>query len=53
VGIESVLLPGTLHANPADRLIVATARVHGLCLATHDKRLLAYGREGHVTTVAV
>ena len=29
-------LPATFHADPADRLIVATARAHGIPLATHD-----------------
>jgi len=29
-------LPGTFHGDPADRLIVATARAHRLPLATHD-----------------
>jgi PIN domain nuclease of toxin-antitoxin system len=39
--IEVVLaldaLPRRFHGDPADRLIVATALVHGLALATHDK----------------
>lgn len=30
-------LPAGFHGDPADRLIVATARAHGLPLATHDK----------------
>ncbi len=29
-------LPKHFHGDPADRLIVATARAHGLALATHD-----------------
>jgi PIN domain nuclease of toxin-antitoxin system len=29
-------LPKAFHGDPADRLIVATARAHGLALATHD-----------------
>jgi len=29
-------LPGSFHGDPADRLIVATARAHALPLATHD-----------------
>ena len=29
-------LPPSFHGDPADRLIVATARAHGLPLATHD-----------------
>ena len=30
-------LPMTFHGDPADRLIVATARAHRLPLATHDR----------------
>jgi PIN domain nuclease of toxin-antitoxin system len=33
-------LPVGFHQDPADRLIVATARVHDLPLATHDGRIL-------------
>ena len=29
-------LPAAFHGDPADRMIVATARVHDLLLATHD-----------------
>ena len=32
-------LPATFHGDPADRLIVATARAHRLPLATHDERI--------------
>ncbi len=48
IAIESVLLPDGLHKDPADRLLVATARTHGLVLGTRDARLLAYGKQGHV-----
>jgi PIN domain nuclease of toxin-antitoxin system len=30
-------LPVTFHGDPADRMIVATARTHDLALATHDE----------------
>ena len=32
-------LPASFHGDPADRLIVATARAHALPLATHDKAI--------------
>lgn len=53
VAIEAVELPGNLHADPADRLLVATARVHGLRLVTRDQRLLEYGAAGHVRILEV
>lgn len=34
-------LPPTFHGDPADRLIVATARAHALPLATHDRQIRA------------
>ena len=42
VAIEAYAPPGRFHADPADRLLVATARVHGLTLVTADKRILKY-----------
>jgi PIN domain nuclease of toxin-antitoxin system len=46
--VASTRLPGELHGDPADRLIVATARHLGAALVTADAALLAYGRLGHV-----
>lgn len=53
VGIESVLLPGKLHEDPADRILVATARLNDWQLATRDRRLLKYGASGHVRMIKV
>lgn len=36
VVIAADSLPPTFHGDPADRLIVATARAHAMALATHD-----------------
>ena len=46
--IASANLPGTLPADPADRILAATAREFGYTLVTRDKRLLEYGECGHV-----
>lgn len=48
VAIESVNLPGDLHSDPADRMLVATARLRGWTLATRDERILDYGESGNV-----
>lgn len=53
VGIESVLLPGQIQGDPADRMLIATARLNGWLLATRDKRLLEYGYAGYLRTVKV
>ncbi len=42
VAIEAYKLPGRFHKDPADRMLVATARVHELTLVTADERILAY-----------
>lgn len=39
VVVEMNRLPEGFHQDPADRLIVATARAAGLPLATHDARI--------------
>jgi PIN domain nuclease of toxin-antitoxin system len=46
--LRSASLPGSLHADPADRIIVATALLLGGPLATRDRRLRTYP---HVRTV--
>ena len=39
VVIALATLPATFHGDPADRLIVATARAHRVPLATHDRAI--------------
>lgn len=51
VAVDSVNLPGSFHGDPADRMIVATARHHDLPLLTADRAILAYGAEGHVRVI--
>lgn len=52
ISVASTRLPGHFHGDPADRIIVATAIVHGAKLVTSDARILAYGRKGFVDVVA-
>jgi len=47
-GIEATLLGAEFPRDPADRLIAATARVHGLRLLTADER---FRRSGLVSVV--
>lgn len=42
--VLSSRLPGTFHADPADRLIVATCLNLGLSLITKDKRIARWGQ---------
>ncbi len=48
VPIASCALPGSPPADPADRILAATARAFGYTLVTRDRLLLDYGAEGHV-----
>ena len=48
IAIESTKLPGTFHRDPADQIIVATARVYDIPLLTVDSRILQYP---HVRTL--
>jgi PIN domain nuclease of toxin-antitoxin system len=45
-------LPGSPPGDPADRIIIATAREASMVLMTRDKHILAYSREGYVRTMA-
>lgn len=40
--LESTRLPGSFHRDPADQMLVATARVLGVPLLTSDERIRAY-----------
>ncbi|MGM0453648.1 MAG: type II toxin-antitoxin system VapC family toxin [Thermodesulfobacteriota bacterium] len=42
IAVESCRLPGDFHKDPADRIIVATARVHNFLLLTKDQKILDY-----------
>lgn len=42
IALASCNLPGTMHGDPFDRIIAATARFHGGRLLTVDRKLLTY-----------
>ncbi len=52
IAIGASCLPGALHGDPGDRLIVATARHLGVPVVTRDRRIGAYGAAGHVGVIA-
>ena len=43
VAAELAVLPDSFHRDPADRIIVATARVMGATLLTQDRRIVDSG----------
>ena len=48
IAIESTRLPGSPHRDPADRMLMATARLAGAALVTCDAAVLAYATHGHL-----
>jgi len=50
--IASAFLPGEPPADPADRIMAATARSENHVLITRDRKLVSYGQDGHVRVIA-
>ena len=48
IAVKSASLPGEFHKDPADRMIVATARKLGCGLVTADEKIINYQ---HVKTI--
>jgi PIN domain nuclease of toxin-antitoxin system len=44
IAIQSTRLPETLHGDPADRILIATAHEYNAILVTHDQKILDYGK---------
>ena len=51
LAVDSVSLPGAILSDPADRLIVATARHLALPLLTADRAIIVYAASGHVQVI--
>ena len=48
IAVASTRLPWEMHSDPADRILVATARHLGATLVTADEQLLRYAAEGNL-----
>ncbi len=46
--VFSSFLPGTAPGDPADRIIIATARQHGVTIVTRDRPIIDYAQKGYV-----
>ncbi len=51
--LESTQLPDSPHGDPADRFLIAAARIHGLRLVTADRKIREYGKVGHARILAI
>ncbi len=50
--LNSNTLPAAPHGDPADRIIIATAREYGMRIVTRDEKILDYAEKGHVMALA-
>lgn len=48
IAIQSTRLPGAVHGDPADRILIATAHQENAVLVTCDQKLLDYGKDKFV-----
>jgi PIN domain nuclease of toxin-antitoxin system len=48
---DASFLPEPVHGDPADRILIATARAHDLTLITHDAAILRYAKMGHLSAL--
>ena len=48
IAVASTRLPGNLHGEPADRILVATARTLDVTLVTKDEAIQRYAADGYV-----
>jgi len=48
IAVDSTRLPDDFHGDPADRIIVATARNKDAVLLTRDGKILEYGKAKHL-----
>ncbi len=52
IAVASARLPGSFHRDPADQIIVATARVNGCSLVTSDQKIISYEHVERVSRLA-
>ena len=50
--IRSSFLPGNPPGDPADRIVIATAREYGYRIVTRDRKILNYAHQGHAEWMA-
>jgi PIN domain nuclease of toxin-antitoxin system len=51
IAADAGALPSPIHGDPADRIIIATARALGCPLVTSDRKILDYAAQGHLQAV--
>ena len=49
IAVQSTRLPGAFHGDPADRILIATARVLNATLLTADAKIRDYAKAGYLS----
>lgn len=49
IAIQSTRLPGHVHGDPADRILMASAHVENAVLVTCDQKILDYGEDRFIS----
>lgn len=52
IAVDASFLPGNLHGDPGDRIIIATSRHLGIPVMTRDAKIIAYAAAGHARVIA-
>ena len=52
IAVDASFLPEPLHGDPADRLLIASARHLGAAIVTRDARIGDYAATGHVSLIS-
>jgi PIN domain nuclease of toxin-antitoxin system len=53
IAAESISLMDDFHGDPADRIIVATAKCYGATLFTRDQKILTWANVGHIKSLSI
>jgi PIN domain nuclease of toxin-antitoxin system len=53
IAVDSCSLPNDFHGDPADRIIVSTARILDVPLMTRNQKILDYSHQGFVKCIEV
>lgn len=48
IAVQSSRLPGDVHGDPADRLLISTAHEKNYVLVTCDQKILRYGKDRYI-----
>ena len=53
IAAESISLMDDFHGDPADRIIVATAKCLGATLLTRDQKILTWAKLEHIKSISI